>query len=112
MNSLTGNSGEAYYYGPMTSDEVKEIIRQVEYLVGKLGQSYAMDEGDTDSELYEYQVHCGLAEAVGEILRDRPEAVAYWLGVLVIQLGYDPHSKEFIEIRNRLEHFFANSPRE
>ena len=104
--------GEATYDSPMTSGEIKEIIRQIEYLVGKLGQSYEMDEGDTDSELYEYQVHCGLAEAVGEILRDRPEAVAYWLGVLVIQLGYDPHSKEFIEIRDRLEHFFANSPRE
>ena len=73
--------GEATYDGPMTSGEIKEIIRQIEYLVGKLGQSYEMDEGDTDSELYEYQVHCGLAEAVGEILRDRPEAVAYWLGV-------------------------------
>ena len=112
MNSLTGNSGEASYYGPMTSDEVKEIIRQIEHLVGKLGQSYTMDEGDTDSELYEYQVHCGLAEAVGEILRDRPEAVAYWLGVLVIQLGDDPHSKEFMEIRDRLEKFFKTSLRE
>ena len=96
----------------MTSGEVKEIIRQIEHLVGKLGQSYEMDEGDTDSKLYEYQVHCGLAEAVGEILRDRPEAVAYWLGVLVIQLGYDPQSKEFIEIRDRLEKFFKTSPRE
>ena len=100
------------YDEPMTSEDVKQIIHQIEDRAGKLGQSYEMDEGDTDSELYEYQVHCGLAEAVGEILRDRPETVAYWLGVLVIQLGYDPQSEEFIEIRDRLEKFFKSSPRE
>lgn len=100
-----------YDFGRMTSDEVKEIIQQIEQRAGKLGQSYELEEGDPDFELYEYQVHCGLAEAVGQILRDRPEMVAYWLGHLVIQLGYEADSDEFIEIRDRLEHFFANSPR-
>lgn len=43
VKSPAGNSGEASYYGPITTDEVKEIIRQIEHLVGKLGQSYEMD---------------------------------------------------------------------
>ena len=39
----------------MTSDEVKEIPDNPTNRTPKLGQSYTMDEGDTD-ELYEYQV--------------------------------------------------------
>ena len=94
----------------MTLEERKEIIRQIEELAGRLGAESTL-ENTSDTEEYEFQVHCGLSEAVADILRGEPFMVSYWLGFCVRSLGYDPTQESFQSIREDLDNFFDTADR-
>ena len=95
----------------MSPEERTETIRQIEELAGKLGaEADLVNRGD--AEEHEFHIHVGLAEAIAEILRDKPFVLSYWLGFCVSSMGYDPTSDTFKSVREDLDNYFDTEERE